>query len=180
MVVGFCDHWYYFLFHGGYPYVGDMLCLIAAAGERKTSSSVSPAVSNKTVASTGYIPPHARQQRQRVPVSEEEADREIRHRRQEEDDKTDEEIAQTVKGHLVQMLEGDKLCLIAAARERKTSSTVSRTGYIPPLARQRQRVPTSAEEADREIRRRQEEDDDTNAEIAQTVEGHLVQMLEAG
>jgi hypothetical protein len=66
---------------------------------------------------------------------------------------------------------------------RRQDPTVSRTGYVPPHARQRQRIPTSEEEADQEsrrIRRLHEEEDETDEEIAQKVKGHLAQMLEAG
>jgi hypothetical protein len=52
---------------------------------------------------------------------------------------------------------------------RRRDQTHSRTGYVPPSARERiqerQRVPTSEEEADQEI--------------AQKVKGHLTQMVEA-
>jgi hypothetical protein len=61
-----------------------------------------------TVSRTGYVPPHVRQH-QRVPASEEEAEREIRRRQEEDDDETDEEIAKKVKGHLAQMLEAGEL-----------------------------------------------------------------------
>jgi hypothetical protein len=65
---------------------------------------------DQTHSRTGYIPPNARQrtqERQRVPPSEEEAGKEICH--QEEEDETDEEFAQNVKGHLTQMFEASKL-----------------------------------------------------------------------
>jgi hypothetical protein len=68
---------------------------------------------------------------------------------------------------------------------RRRDQTHSRTGYVPPNARQRtqqeshRRVPTSEEEADQEICP-QEEEDETDEEIAQNVKGHLTQMFEAG
>jgi hypothetical protein len=65
---------------------------------------------------------------------------------------------------------------------RRRDQTHSRTGYVPPSARERiqerQRVPTSEEEADQEIFR-QEIEDETDEEIAQKVKGHLTQMVEA-
>ena len=77
-------------------------------------------------------------------------------------------------------------CAAALQQENQTrrqDQTHSRTGYVPPNARQRaqerQRVPTSEEEADQEICR-QEEEDETDEEIAQSVKGHLTQMFEAG
>jgi hypothetical protein len=64
---------------------------------------------------------------------------------------------------------------------RRQDPTVARTGYVPAHARQRQRVPTSEEDADQEIfRRRRQEKDETDEEIAQNVKGHLARMLKAG
>lgn len=79
-------------------------------------------------------------------------------------------------------------CATALQQEnqiRRREQSHSRTGYVPPNARQRtqerQRVPTSEEEADQEICRQEEdEEDETDEEIAQKVKGHLTQMFEAG
>jgi hypothetical protein len=80
-------------------------------------------------------------------------------------------------------------CAAALQQENQTrhrDQTHSRTGYVPPNARQRtqerQRVPTSEEDADQEIYRQEEEEDEdeTDEEIAQKVKGHLTQMFEAG
>jgi hypothetical protein len=78
-------------------------------------------------------------------------------------------------------------CATALHQENQTlrrDQTHSRTGYVPPNARQRpqerQHILTPEEEANQKICRQEQEEHETDEEIAQKVRGHLTQMFQAG